>query len=638
MAEATLNDVIIRLRDEGNLDRNSGTNSLKSLKMAVLQSDKTFKDGFGELLDFFKGNSLKDLEAKREQDEFNKDLLDALEGLKPSDKPSAPDTPGGGGGMGLGLIGMGIAASLGGIAGLLAGQFKAIQTFAKLFTPESLMKNLRGMRVGIAMQMELFKQAVTERLASVRAGISNGIERIKTFFTIGEDSNIGKALASFKARVAILVEPFKTAADTIMDLFRGTGAPGRISGIFNTIKTYLGMFGNTVGRVASIVGKIFAPIAIVMTAFETIKGAIDGFIEDGIIGGIEGAITGFFNSLIFGPIDLIKDGIAWVLDKFGFENAASVLNSFSFTESFTSVVETLFYPFQWVQDKATEIVNGLTEWFSSKLDAVKNFFGFGRDDTEAELEGAARQASRDIRTEERRLTTLRRAAEQGNVTVNGRQATEAELAELIARREEAVAQAIANYEDAEDALTEFKESSTLMDMLTDTVTSVKDWIVDTFNNIVEGIKNFDVKAALGDLSQMAGDFIKGLLRAVLPSPDALSFEIPSVSILGKTIGGGTINLNPIPDSVYQFAGLDPATGELLPPSNGGGSAANGAELAAAGAENGALASNRQAANNTIVGGSTNVQQVTNNQTTVAPTPAPSRRPDAMDDAYFMPAG
>ena len=626
MAAATFDDVITRLREEGQLDRNSGKNSLKSVKEAVLESKKEFKEGFGELLGFFQGNSLKDLEAKREQDEFNKDLLDALEGLGGKDNTPAPAAPAGTPGMGLGAIGTTLALALGGIAGILSGQFKAIQTFAKLFTPDSLLKNLKGMRLGIAMQMDLFRQAVSERLASVRTTMAAGLDRIKTFFTISEESNIGKALARFKTALNTLIEPFRAAIGTITDLFKGTGAPSRLTSIFSNIGAYLRSFGGMVARVAGIVGKLFAPIAIVITLFDTIKGAVNGFIEDGIIGGLKGAVTGFFNSLIFGPLDMIKGAVAWVLGKFGLDKAEEALNTFSFAESFTKIVENLFYPFQWVQDKATEIVNGLTEWFSSKLDAVKNFFGFGRDETEAELETAAVNANQSIRSAERKLETIRRAAEQGNVTVNGRAATEAEIAELIARREEAVAQAIANYEDAEDALTEFKESSTLMDMLTDTVTSVKDWIVDTFNSIVEGIKSFDAKAALGDLSQMAGDFIKGLLRAVLPSPDALSFEIPSVSVLGKTIGGGSVNLNPIPDSVYQFAGLDPATGGVLAPSGGGASVRQGAELAAAGAENSALAG--QGAGSTIVSApATTVQTVNNNQTTVEPAPAPAQQPE-----------
>jgi len=630
MAEATLNDVIIRLREEGNLDRNSGTNSLKSLKQAVLQTDKTFKDGFGELVDFFKGNSLKDLEAKREQDEFNKDLLDALEGIKPKEEPkSKPDDTEKG--VGLGLIGLGIAGALGGILGILQGQFKAIKTFGKIFSPDSLLKSLRGLRVGIAMQVELFKQGIVERLASVRAAISSGMTRLTSFFTIADDSNVGKTMARFKSALNALIEPFRVAISTLSDLFKGGN---RVSGIFKTISGYMKSFGSTIAKVAGIVGKIFAPIAIVITAFETIQGAIDGFIEDGLIGGIEGAITGFFNSLIFGPLDLIKDAIAWVLDMFGFDKAATLLDSFSFAESFTAIIETLFYPFQWVQDKTVELSESILGWFNDKLQAVKNFFGFGGD----ELEEEADAASRDVRRAERALDTTRRAAAQGNITINGRAATEEETAELIRRREMAVKEAKNNYDAANGALEEFQNSTKLMDLLTETVTSITDWISSTFDMIIDGITNFDPMQALGDLGSMAADFFKGILRAVLPAPDALSFDIPKVETVLGDIGGGKINLNPIPSSIYEFAGLDPATGDLLAPSGGGSSAASGAELVAEGQANNQLASQGQGGGGMVVGGSTNVNQTTNNQTTVEPIPSTGRRPDALDDAYYMPAG
>ena len=65
----------------------------------------------------------------------------------------------------------------------------------------------------------------------------------------------------------------------------------------------------------------------------------------------------------------------------------------------------------------------------------------------------------------------------------------------------------------------------------------------------------------------AGDIIGSLLRAVLPSPDFLTFETPSVTLFGKKFGGGSINLNPIPDALYKAAGIDPETGEMLTPIN-----------------------------------------------------------------------
>ena len=73
------------------------------------------------------------------------------------------------------------------------------------------------------------------------------------------------------------------------------------------------------------------------TLWDTVKGAIAGFEEGGIVGGISGAIKGFFNSLITAPLDMLKDAVAWVLDLFGFENAAKVLDSFSFTDTFNGL-------------------------------------------------------------------------------------------------------------------------------------------------------------------------------------------------------------------------------------------------------------------------------------------------------------
>ena len=100
--------------------------------------------------------------------------------------------------------------------------------------------------------------------------------------------------------------------------------------------------------------------------------------------------------------------------------------------------------------------------------------------------------------------------------------------------------------------------------------------INFLKDIVSGILKFfgadEASAALdsvefpklGEIVDAASDFIKSLLRAILPSPDFASFTIPSATLFGKTFGGGSINLNPIPDGLYKFAGLDPKTGKRLP--------------------------------------------------------------------------
>ena len=58
------------------------------------------------------------------------------------------------------------------------------------------------------------------------------------------------------------------------------------------------------------------------------------------------------------------------------------------------------------------------------------------------------------------------------------------------------------------------------------------------------------------------DFMKKILRAILPNPDMFKITFPSVDLgpLGK-FGGGVKNLNPFPEAIYKFAGLDPLTGK-----------------------------------------------------------------------------
>ena len=69
-------------------------------------------------------------------------------------------------------------------------------------------------------------------------------------------------------------------------------------------------------------------------------------------------------------------------------------------------------------------------------------------------------------------------------------------------------------------------------------------------------------AELGNtLKNIPINFLKSVMAAALPDPDIFKFNLPEadLGILGK-FGGGEINLNPFPDALYKFAGIDPVTG------------------------------------------------------------------------------
>lgn len=91
-------------------------------------------------------------------------------------------------------------------------------------------------------------------------------------------------------------------------------------------------------------------------------------------------------------------------------------------------------------------------------------------------------------------------------------------------------------------------------------------LTDMVDPAFEAVKNFfgmafsDPAQAFGPLldafKNLPLDFLKKIIAAVLPPADFFTFNLPEadLGILGK-FGGGSVNLNPFPDSLYEFAGL-----------------------------------------------------------------------------------
>ena len=84
-------------------------------------------------------------------------------------------------------------------------------------------------------------------------------------------------------------------------------------------------------------------------------------------------------------------------------------------------------------------------------------------------------------------------------------------------------------------------------------------ISDAVKKVFDGIGNFfsgipeKVGAALGNMADMAKDFLKTVLRSVLPKPGGSMFSISGIASRA------------IPKGIYEFAGMNPETGELIAP-------------------------------------------------------------------------
>jgi hypothetical protein len=227
-----------------------------------------------------------------------------------------------------------LAASVALTIGAIQGQMIAIKTFFKAFTP------------GLVKLFNDFKSNLSARIAAVATGFvrlfDNFLDTIRGLFSSGGPSRLPRIVVAIQTALNTLIEPFRVALTTIQELAGRGGAPSRIATLFGNIAGWLGDLGRQIGRIASVVGRIFAPIAIVITAFDTIRGAISGFAEGGILGGLKGAIDGFFTSLITVPLDLVKNLVAWVVGKFGFDETAQVLRNFSFTDLFRRIIDSIF--------------------------------------------------------------------------------------------------------------------------------------------------------------------------------------------------------------------------------------------------------------------------------------------------------
>ena len=307
------------------------------------------------------------------------------------------------GGKGIGGLLTGLAGVIGSVVGAIIGKLKAIKYFFNLLGGEALVlkiqKAIAGFAVGVSMTFDLVKIAISEKFSGVIKIFDSVIDSIKSIFSVDKEGKIGKLLSSITGTISKIMAPFIEAFVEIQKFFAGPGdkigkllssitgtiskimAPfieafveiqkffagpaGKaftfIKEIFVDIGAKFGKFAALFKGVAKLIGKIFPPFAIIMTIWDTVKGAIEGFEKDGIIGGISGAIKGFFNTLIYSLMNMIKDAAAWVAGIFGFDEVKDVLDSIDFEKTFSDLVDTCFKPIKAVRD-----------WIINLFDQLKN--------------------------------------------------------------------------------------------------------------------------------------------------------------------------------------------------------------------------------------------------------------------------
>ncbi len=347
MAEPTLKDVIERLKAEGQLVRNTGTNSIKAVKEILVDVSVSMFDQTTILRQMLDLNKLvyEEAEQRRRLGEASRsDIIPTPPSATPQTSPAIPTPAGLGFGDLLGnlskldLILGGLAVGLGTTVGIISGQLKAIQVFFPK-TSAAIIKLFDNLRISIASLFTNLRLSISNLFTRTIKLFDDSLTFIRGIFAVDSSSRIAKILTSIKSYIGGIIRPFIVAADLLKDI---VNIVKPLSGIFTSIRSLLSTFGKTIAAVAGTVGKLFAPVAIIITLFDTIREAIKGYAEGGILGGLEGALRGLLNSLIGAPLDLLKNIVSWAASKLGFENFSSILDSFSFGKLFTDMAASLF--------------------------------------------------------------------------------------------------------------------------------------------------------------------------------------------------------------------------------------------------------------------------------------------------------
>lgn len=330
------------------------------------------------------GSRLKDLEADKERQKMMEDLLAGIKDKKKDDKPEKKSGD---------FSWLGLAASL--ISGLVAGGMAFIANY---------LKGLQTLWSGIAKALKI--DGIIANLFGILKG---GVMRVVELFSTGFSKIWGFVSKIFDSKLFTIVTEFFGKLGTWFAKITGmTGIVDDIKGLWSAAKGMLEMFGKDsmiakffgffsggvgkgfisyfddllkffaplqkfLGALGGVLGKLAVPIQVIMAIFDTVSGALDGWnktegtVMDKLVGAIKGGLSGLINSLIGGLLDLLKDAVSWVLNFFGFQDAAAWLDSFSFSDILTKAIGGIV---DGVVGFFKDIVNGPMQMFQALKDAM----------------------------------------------------------------------------------------------------------------------------------------------------------------------------------------------------------------------------------------------------------------------------
>ena len=259
-------------------------------------------------------------------------------------------------GMLMGLLSgpMGIITAIGaGIVGFAMGFFGVFKdlfsVIGKMFT--------RAISVVKKSKIGKFISKFFGKIKSVFSGLITMIKNNKVIKSIS--SIFGKIKSVFSGLITMIknnkvIKSISSIFGKIINSVKSVF--GKISGVFSSLMGKSAIAGK-IFKFAKLFGRFSGVLTLIMAAFDGIKGFIQGFKEDGILGGLKGGITEIINGLVGLPLDLLKDAVSWIMEKLGFDGVSEAMDGFSFQTLIGDSIDKVF------------------EVFGSIFDLVKGVFG-----------------------------------------------------------------------------------------------------------------------------------------------------------------------------------------------------------------------------------------------------------------------
>lgn len=404
---------------------------------------------FGGFLNMMKAERLDKLEDRRER-----------KTVKPQSAAGKKFSEGYGKGLpfilglpaNLGLILAGLVAAATALVGLRGWEIKALANIDKLgkalraLIPDSIPKAIEQKFIDLRARIlksfgldpELGKADPDTGKRSlktpVRTQILNAFDdlRVRIFraFGLGADGKLitvqgpdGKAKVPAVGRIAKSIEKLLTPVVKFVN-----GIEKFITGPGADLFKFLGRFGlvataGTAGKVAGalagafrLFGKIFYPLGIIMAAYDGVMAFMekDGNIFEKFVAGI----YGFVGDFVGAPLDLIKNGMTYIMTNLlGFDEESPMMKAiknFSFEETIKKIPDTVVAAFNFAVDSIAKGIGSAVDFgkvigekirgvFEVILKSIANYFGF---EMETTAEKNARLAANKVKQIERTIKNL----------------------------------------------------------------------------------------------------------------------------------------------------------------------------------------------------------------------------------------